>query len=214
MIKTAIVPGSEVKYGHLTCVVLEDFEDSLLVLSKDSIGEMPFDDEGCNNFDISSLREYLNDGFIEELKENGADVTALCEFTIDLTSDDGLKDYGNSTNKVNLLTCDMYRKYRHLIPNLDNWWWLATAYSTKFNGYAYYARLVYTKGTLTHSTALNGNSGVRPALTLKSDIFLSTENDGETTHELKCEKITELLEELRTELISVLSMRGNNVDSL
>ena len=31
MIKTAIVPGSEVKYGHLTCVVLEDFEDSLLV---------------------------------------------------------------------------------------------------------------------------------------------------------------------------------------
>ncbi len=190
MIKTAIVPGSEVKYGHLTCVVLEDFEDSLLVLSKYSIGEMPFDDKGCNNFDISSLREYLNDGFIEELEENGADVTALCDFTIDLTSDDGLKDYGNSTNKVNLLTCDMYRKYRHLIPNLDNWWWLATAYSTKSNGYANNARLVLTGGTLNYDNARNGGNGVRPALTLKSDIFLSTES------ELGKYTTTELLEEL------------------
>lgn len=186
MIKTAIVPGSEVKYGHLTCVVLEDFEDSLLVLSKDSIGEMPFDDEGCNNFDISSLREYLNDGFIEELKENGADVTALCDFTIDLTSDDGLKDYGNSTNKVNLLTCDMYRKYRHLIPNLDNWWWLATAYSTESNGYANDARYVYSDGTLGSGDARNGLSGVRPAFLIKSSIFESRNQDlsSFTTEEL------------------------------
>lgn len=187
MIKTAIVPGSEVKYGHLTCVVLEDFEDSLLILSKDSIGEMPFDDEGCNNFDISSLREYLNDGFIEELKENGADVTALCDFTIDLTSDDGLKDYGNSTNKVNLLTCDMYRKYRHLIPNLDNWWWwLATAYSTKSNGYAYYVRGVEADGTLDGHHARYGYGGVRPAFLIKSSIFESRNRDlsSFTTEEL------------------------------
>ena len=199
MIKTAIVPGSEVKYGYLTCVVLEDFEDSLLVLSKDSIGEMPFDDEGCNNFDISSLREYLNDGFIEELKENGADVTALCDFTIDLTSDDGLKDYGNSTNKVNLLTCDMYRKYRHLIPNLDNWWWLATAHSAKSNGYATFVRFVYSDGTLDYNYARSGYGGVRPALTLKSDIFLSTES------ELRKYSNTELLEEL---------MRRNHAETL
>lgn len=186
MIKTAIVPGSEVKYGHLTCVVLEDFEDSLLVLSKDSIGEMPFDDGEYNNFDISSLREYLNDGFIEELKENGADVTALCEFTIDLTSDDGLKDYGNSTNKVNLLSCDMYRKYRHLIPNLDNWWWLATAYSTESNGYSNYVRRVNADGTLNLSNAAFDNSGVRPAFLIKSSIFESRNRDlsSFTTEEL------------------------------
>lgn len=198
MIKTAIVPGSEVKYGHLTCVVLEDFEDSLLVLSKGSIGEMPFDDEGCNNFNISSLREYLNDGFIEKLKENGADVTALCDFTIDLTSDDGLKDYGNSTNKVNLLTCDMYRKYRHLIPNLDNWWWLATAYSTNSSGNSF-TRSVRANGSLDYNYVAFGNYGVRPALTLKSDIFLSTES------ELGKYTATELLEEL---------MRRNNAETL
>lgn len=186
MIKTTIVPGSEVKYGHLTCVVLENFEDSLLVLSEDSIGEMPFDDEGYNNFNISSLREYLNDGFIEELKEKGADVTALCDFTIDLTSDDGLKDYRNSTNKVNLLTCDMYRKYRHLIPNLDDWWWLATAYSTKSNGYGQNARYVSTDGTLDYYFANYGNIGVRPAFLIKSSIFESCNQDlsSVTTEEL------------------------------
>ena len=199
MIKTAIAPGSEVKYGHLTCVVLEKFEDSLLVLSKDSIGEMPFDDEECNNFNISSLREYLNDGLIEELKENGADVTALCDFTIDLTSDDGLKDYGNSTNKVNLLTCDMYRKYRHLIPNLDSWWWLATAYSTVSNGYPYTVRYVYSDGTLGRSFAYHDGNGVRPAFLIKSSIFESTESElGKYTS-------TELLEEL---------MRRNHAETL
>jgi hypothetical protein len=185
-----IVPGSEVKYGRLTWVVLEDFEDSLLVLSKDSTGEMPFDDDGYNNFDISSLREYLNDGFIEELKENGADVTALCDFTIDLTSDDGLKDYGNSTNKVNLLTCDMYRKYRHIIPNIDSWWWLITPCSVGSNEYSRTVCSVGTDGTLNNIYAANGYIGVRPALTLKSDIFLSTES------ELRKYSNTELLEEL------------------
>lgn len=190
MIKTAIVPGSEVKYGHLTCVVLGDFEDSLLVLSKDSIGKMPFDDGARNDFNISSLREYLNDGFIEELKENGADVTALCEFTIDLTSDDGLKDYSESTNKVNLLTCDMYRKYRHLIPDLENCWWLATACSTKSNGYPNSVRLVRPDGSLSNDYAFYGHYGVRPVLTLKSDIFVSTES------ELRKYSNTELLEEL------------------
>ena len=190
MIKTAIVPGSEVKYGHLTWVVLENFEDSVLVLSKDSIADGLFDEEGYNNFNISSLREYLNDGFIKKLKENGADVTALCDFTIDLTSDDGLKDYGNSTNKVNLLTCDMYRKYRYLIPNLDSWWWLATAYSTKSNEYPHRACHVLMDGTLSHLDTNFGNIGVRPALTLKSDIFLSTKS------ELRKYSNAELLEEL------------------
>ena len=38
--------------------------------------------------------------------------------------------YGETTQKIFLLTCDMYRKYRSVIPNLDDGWWLATAYST------------------------------------------------------------------------------------
>lgn len=187
MTKTNIAPGSEIKFGSLPCIVLEVFEnDSVLVLSKESIVDSAFDEDNCNNFNKSSLRKYLNEDFIEELEENGADINSMLDFTIDLTSDDGLKDYGESANKVALLTCDMYRKYRSIIPNLDNWWWLATAYSTESNGYAYYARYVDADGSLNGDGAYYGSVGVRPAFLLKSSIFESCHPDlaAFTTEEL------------------------------
>ena len=185
MTKTNITPGREFKFGSLPCIVLEAFEnDTVLVLSKESIGDKAFDEENYNNFNKSSLRQFLNDDFLEELAEGGADLDSMLDFTIDLTSDDGLKDYGESTNKVALLTCDMYRKYRSIIPNLDNWWWLATAYSTESNRYADFARRVDTDGSL--NNADRGHYGVRPAFLLKSSIFESCHPDlaAFTTEEL------------------------------
>jgi hypothetical protein len=66
MIKTTIVPGSEVKYGHLTCVVLEDFEDSLLILSKDSNDGETTHELKCEK--ISELKKYPNTELLEELR--------------------------------------------------------------------------------------------------------------------------------------------------
>ena len=187
MAKTNIAPGREFKFGSLPCIVLEAFEnDTVLVLAKDSIGDKAFDEDNCNNFNKSSLRDYLNDDFLEELAEGGADLDSMLDFTIDLTSDDGLTDYGESTNRVALLTCDMYRKYRSIIPNLDNWWWLATAYSTESNGYAGNARNVHSGGSLSSGSAYYGSIGVRPAFLLKSSIFESCHPDlaAFTTEEL------------------------------
>lgn len=187
MTKTNITPGREFKFGSLPCIVLEAFEnDTVLVLSKEAIGDKAFDAENCNNFNKSSLRRVLKDVFLEILEEDGADLDSMLDFTIDLTSDDGLKDYGESTNRVALLTCDMYRKYRNIISNLDNWWWLATAYSTESNGCAHGARLVDADGRLDNSLAYNGYIGVRPAFLLKSSIFESCHPDlaAFTTEEL------------------------------
>lgn len=187
MAKTNIAPGREFKFGSLPCIVLEAFDnDTVLVLAKESIGDYAFDEDNCNNFNKSSLRRVLNDDFLETLEEEGADLDSMLDFTIDLTSDDGLKDYGESTNRVALLTCDMYRKYRNIISNLDNWWWLATAYSTESNGYARYARNVHTGGTLGSGYAYDGDGGVRPAFLLKSSIFESCHPDlaAFTTEEL------------------------------
>lgn len=192
MTKTSIAPGREFNFGKLPCIVLEAFEnDTVLVLAKDSIGDKAFDEDNCNNFNKSSLRDYLNDDFLEELAEGGADLDSMLDFTIDLTSDDGLKDYGESTNRVALLTCDMYRKYRSVIPNLDNWWWLATAYSTESNGYARFARYVFSDGSLGSGYAYLGSRGVRPAFLLKSSIFESCHPDlaAFTTEELLQEAI-------------------------
>ena len=196
-----IAPSSVINYGSLDCIVLDVEQDKILVLAKESIGNMPFDEGNSNNFPKGTLCKYLNDEFIKKLKADGADTSALIPTTIDLTSDDGLKDYGETTQKIFLLTCDMYRKYRSVIPNLDDWWWLATAYSTESNGYAYYARFVGSDGSLGYSYAYYGDGGVRPAFYLKSSILesLSPSLSEFTTEELLKEVLRRNAESTKTE---------------
>lgn len=196
-----IAPSSVISYGGLDCIVLDVEQDKILVLAKESIGNMPFDEGNSNNFPKGTLCKYLNGEFIKTLKANGADTSALIPTTIDLTSDDGLKDYGETTQKIFLLTCDMYRKYRSIIPNLDDWWWLATAYSTESNGYAHYARRVGSGGSLYNGSAYNGHSGVRPAFYLKSSILesLSPSLSEFTTEELLKEVLRRNAESTETE---------------
>lgn len=196
-----IAPSSVINYGGLDCIVLDVEQDKILVLAKESIGNMPFDEGNSNNFPKGTLCKYLNGEFIKKLKANGADTSALIPTTIDLTSDDGLKDYGETTQKIFLLTCDMYRKYRSVIPNLDDWWWLATAYSTESNGYAYFARIVRSDGGLSYNSAYNGINGVRPAFYLKSSILesLSPSLSEFTTEELLKEVLRRNAESTETE---------------
>lgn len=196
-----IAPSSVISYGGLDCIVLDVEQDKILVLAKESIGNMPFDEGNSNNFPKGTLCKYLNGEFIKKLKANGADTSALIPTTIDLTSDDGLKDYGETTQKIFLLTCDMYRKYRSVIPNLDDWWWLATAYSTESNGHANYARYVISDGSLNNYGACNGYYGVRPAFYLKSSILesLSPSLSEFTTEELLKEVLRRNAESTKTE---------------
>lgn len=197
-----IAPSSVINYGGLDCIVLDVEQDKILVLAKESIGNMPFDEGNSNNFPKGTLCKYLNDEFIKKLKADGADTSALIPTTIDLTSDDGLKDYGETTQKIFLLTCDMYRKYRSVIPNLDDWWWLATAYSTESNGYARGARLVLSGGGLLGGhAACDGSRGVRPAFYLKSSILesLSPSLSEFTTEELLKEVLRRNAESTKTE---------------
>ena len=110
---------------------------------------------------------------------------------IDLTSNDGLKDYGNVKAKVGLLTEEEYRQHRDILPPLgdEGWWWLATPYSTERAGYPSLVRGVYSDGALTYSDAYYGISGVRPALYLKSDISVSLDGDDESTIEVSEEEL-------------------------
>lgn len=199
--KIKIAPSSVINFGGLDCIVLDVEKDKVLVLAKESIGNMPFDENNSNNFPNGTLCKFLNGDFVKKLKKNGADVSAIIPTTIDLTSDDGLKDYGETTQKVFLLTCDMYRKYRYIIPNLDDWWWLASAYSTESNGYAISARIVYSDGSLYYSYAYYGYIGVRPAFYLKSSILESaTPSLSEfTTEELLQEVLRRNAESSETE---------------
>lgn len=195
-----VKPGTVIPFGGMDWIILESEGNITRLLAKESIGNMPFDEDNSNNWSNSSIRAYLNGEFLETLVVNGANPNAFLLDTYSLIADDGLDDYGISVDCVGLLSVDQYRKYRRIISNLDDWWRLITPYSVESNGYSSGVRSVSAEGTLSSSrAAYNGGNGVRPTLTLKSDIFLSTES------ELRKYSNTELLEEL---------MRRNHADTL
>lgn len=166
-------PGEKFLFGDWTLTVLD--QDALagtLCLTDEIVEMRTFNDHGdeyCNNWAFSSLRKYLNGEFLDGLK---CDKDILIPFERDLTADDGLKDYGICTDKVSLLTCDEYRKYREFIDNKDDWWWTITAYSAN-SGSSNFARRVNTDGSLIGTDAFYGYTGVSPAYRLLSSIMVT-----------------------------------------
>ena len=153
-------------------IVLEHDTNRTLVLAKDTIGNIPFDENNYNNWAKSSLRKYLNGEFLKEMcGKSSAFSQGFRSFTIDLTADDGLKDYGESRDIVSLLTCDLYRKHRDILEPIDAWWWLATPYSTLAT-YSCCVRRVDSVGMLDASDAFLRHGGVRPICYLNSDLAI------------------------------------------
>lgn len=160
------------------------------IVSTGIVERRAFDEKNRNDLGVSTLLAYLNGEFLERL-EDAFGEGAVAEQFIDLTSNDGLKDYGNVKTKVGLLTEEEYRKHRDILPPLgdEGWWWLATPYSTERAGYPSLVRLVHSDGTLINSYACDGVHGVRPALYLKSDISVSLDGNDESTIEVSEEEL-------------------------
>lgn len=154
------------------------------IVSTGIVERRAFDEKNRNDLGVSTLLDYLNGEFLERL-EDAFGEGAVAEQFIDLTSNDGLKDYGNVKTKVGLLTEEEYRQHRDILPPLgdEGWWWLATPYSTERAGYPSLVRSVYSDGTLYINYAYSGDHGVRPALYLKSDISVSLDGNDESTIE-------------------------------
>ena len=95
--------------------------------------------------------------------------------TVDLTSDDGLKDYGKVERRCSLLTADMYRRYIDILDKFkpDSWWWLATPHSTKRHENDSWVKCVSPSGFIFYGGFYFRGSGVRPFCILKSNIFVS-----------------------------------------
>lgn len=172
-----VTAGKTVKVAGMNWVVLDHIKGKgTLCLMEDILEERAFhneDKEGCNNWANSSLRQYLNSEFAARLQG-----ISLAEMEVDLTSDDGMTDYGKTKDYIALLTADQYRKYRSLIPEADDWWWLATPWTCS-SAYSYLVRLVYASGTLSDNNAYFGRSGVRPDLVFKESVIADDDNPAE-----------------------------------
>ena len=125
---------------------------------------MPLDESNKNDWRTSSLRKYLNGEYLEQFNRGD-----LLPFVSDLTSDDGMKDYGTAEDYVFLLSCDLYRKYRESVPRFNNWWWTLTPWTCS-PSYANYARIVSSSGEVDSSFAYYG-IGVAPACLFNPKIF-------------------------------------------
>lgn len=180
--------GSLFTYGGVEWVILDRRPNIALCLAADVLEERAFDEGNKNDFAASSLRAYLNGEFVQKMVDAGASEEGFGTMAIDLTADDGLENYGKDRARIGLLTCEMYRSFRSVIPELQKWWWLATADSPRNN----FVRRVYTDGTLLSHYAYYGSNGVRPLCVLKSEILVSYNEEQIKKHEATTfEKILE-----------------------
>ena len=157
--------GEHFFYNGIEFVALGEEQGGLLAVAAERLeDEMAYDEDGSNDWRKSSLRKYLNEEFVKNFDKGD-----LLPFVSDLTSDDGMTDYGTSEDFVALLSDNLYRKYRKFMPKYDTWVWTITPWSCH-PGTADSERGVGTSGALSVSYAI-GALGVAPACLFNPEIF-------------------------------------------
>lgn len=182
-----LAPGSVFDIGPAKAVILEHLAGGkTLLATAESIGDHPFTvrpftynridpEPAANNFAFSTLKAELNGGFLDAVADAGViPVDRIAVTSWDLSDHDGGNRYGRVECKIGLLTEPQVRRYFAAgLLKIEDWEWTLTPYA----GSAYYVRRVSTDGTLSYRNAYGGSDGVRPALVVDSDIFLSLEPD-------------------------------------
>lgn len=124
--------GDVVTVAGIEWIVLDKREQVIMCLTKNLVDTRKQFDTNTNNYTTSTIRRYLSIDFLQRIT-NAIGENALREVKIDLTTLDALDDYEYVTDKVGLLTFDMYRYYNHIIERYEvgQSWWLATAWTTQ-----------------------------------------------------------------------------------
>lgn len=168
-----IKPGETFQRGNFEFIVFEHRKNGTACLLKDFCKYMRFDEE-TGNYAHSQIRKYLNTEFYKLL---AAEVGAknIIKHRVNLTSDEGRKDYGCVTDKVSLLTCSLYRRYVCILNAYDEYnpnchWWLASPVAVCF--WNDYVRVVNGFGAF-DDYGCNNEFGVRPFCILNSSISVS-----------------------------------------
>lgn len=157
--------------GDTQFVVLGQYDEETAVITKDVLKKMTFGES--NNFDGSAVDAYCKEfagALAQQIGERN-----IVEHTVDLTSDDGLKDYGAVTRKVSLITAEMYRSCVDVLDQHkpDCWWWLATPFSTPRHEETDWVKCVSPAGIIGDVSCNYVDIGVRPFCILNSSILVS-----------------------------------------
>ena len=130
---------------------------------------------GKNDVGKSTILEALEIFFNNKIMYSISSMDDLLPFEVDLTSDDGMRDYGKCEDKIGLLTADLYRKNRHLLKPIDEWWWLATP-KTCTSDFKHRTLVVDEDGMLNDDDAWEDTYKVRPFICLRPDVLVGVPN--------------------------------------
>lgn len=157
--------GDYFTYGGVEWLILDQETPGGRALTKELIGEKPFDEGESKNWTECGLKSYLNEEFLKKLVDHGAIETAFVEAEVDLTGMDGATDYGKDKCRIAPLTDGQYKTYKAIIPAAKDPYWLVTPYSHNepYIGatYTQFVRFVRPDGSVDGCVADGGLYGVR-----------------------------------------------------
>lgn len=134
-------------------VKLEDDMDAAFAVAADTLPECcQFEDDDAEREDHNNYAGSLLSKTVERWlrDKHPAIFSAVVERPIDLTTMDGMTDYGKPLAVARALTIDEYRKHRSVLPLTSKPYWLATGWTTNSSpvsddNIAYY---IFTDGTV------------------------------------------------------------------
>lgn len=177
----------------------EDAEAILVMLEDALPDDVCFENDGAkredhNNFKGSNLERQL----LYWLQNHQTVYGATCARRVDLTTLDGMRDYGAPDLLIHPLTVMEYQKFRPYVPLATRAWRTATGWTTASSPYSntFYAYYIRPDGTVDNSYVCNDGFAPRPALYLQSKILVSIETEDQEKS-LTDYSSVELLDELR-----------------
>lgn len=165
----SLKPGDTVTIGEREYIVLGHGDETTAIVTKEPTKTMAFGEDG--NYINSDVRKYCNGEFYEELC-NTVGKNNIIPHTVNLVSDDGSHKGALIKDNVSILTCDLYRRYRELLPAIGSSCWTATRVTTLDKDYARSVCIVDHGGILGWDDC--GYFGwVRPYCILNSSVLVS-----------------------------------------
>lgn len=160
---TTLIPGMHFTFKNFEWIVLDNnVEGGVLAIMASAWNneEYSFDDDGCNNYAKSSLRRKLLNELLPVLGEDN-----LIPHEVDMVADNGDDRYGTVMDRLFILSCDEYRKYRNNVPLIPEWMWTCTPWYIPGDGSGGNVRFVSSAGGLYRGSA-NHSYGVAPVCVL------------------------------------------------
>ena len=218
-------PGRIFNFAGEQFVVMEQRDGAAFVLLAQSKESCPFNDdtnaEDRNNYNLSTLKRRI-DEWVGNLPRNSREAAAIQEFEVDLNCTDRSGGYGTTTVRAAPLTLWQYGKFKEAIPlKEDDPFWLVTPWacrwlrspSTCLTNFVFY---VNSFGDSSYRYA-SSPVGIRPALLLNSDLFVSL--GGEAKEEpcgecdtCTCGKVADLSTVCTKDLMEEICRRLNAED--